>query len=86
MVVFEPGRVGKTFGFKTALFPYDNPALFSMAIAFIGIWLVSKLSTPGSGAGRTVEAQYVRSETGIGAAEARWRTSEHTACACHRTG
>ena len=26
-----------------APFPYDNPALFSMTIAFVGIWLFSVL-------------------------------------------
>ena len=30
MVVLSPAVWTKTFGFKTALFPYDNPALFSM--------------------------------------------------------
>src|SRR5262249_55650630 len=32
-----------TFGFEDALFPYDNPALFSMPLAFASIWLFSKL-------------------------------------------
>ncbi len=43
MVVLSPAVWVKTFGFKAALFPYDNPALFSMTIAFVGIWLFSKL-------------------------------------------
>ena len=43
MVVLSPAVWVQTFGFKAALFPYDNPALFSMAIAFGGIWLFSKL-------------------------------------------
>ena len=43
MVVLSPAVWVKTFGFKTALFPYDNPALFSMTIAFAGIWLFSKI-------------------------------------------
>jgi cation/acetate symporter len=72
MVVLSPAVWVKTFGFKTALFPYDNPALFSMAIAFIGIWLVSKLDASARARAEqgAFEAQYVRSETGIGAAEA----------------
>ena len=45
MVVLSPAVWVKTFGFKAALFPYDNPALFSMAIAFVGIWLFSKIDT-----------------------------------------
>ena len=42
MVVLSPAVWVKTFGFKSALFPYDNPALFSMTIAFVGIWMASK--------------------------------------------
>ncbi len=71
-VVFGPAVWVKTFGFASAPFPYDNPALFSMAIAFGGIWLFSK--TDKSKRARLdkagFEAQFVRSETGIGAAGA----------------
>ena len=42
MVVLSKAVWVQTFGFPKALFPYDNPALFSMAIAFVGIWLFSK--------------------------------------------
>jgi cation/acetate symporter len=72
MVVLSPAVWVKTFGFKAALFPYDNPALFSMAIAFVGIWLVSKLDASARALAEqgAFEAQYVRSETGIGAAGA----------------
>ena len=44
MVVLSKAVWVQTFGFKAALFPYDNPALFSMTIAFVGIWL-SRSST-----------------------------------------
>jgi cation/acetate symporter len=69
MVVLSPAVWVKTFGFKAALFPYDNPALFSMTIAFVGIWLFSKLdaSVRARAEQDAFEAQYVRSETGIGA-------------------
>jgi cation/acetate symporter len=72
LVVLSPAVWVKTFGFKTAPFPYDNPALFSMAVAFAGIWLFSKLdtSTQAKKDRAGFEAQYVRSETGIGAAGA----------------
>ncbi|MCI4678495.1 cation acetate symporter [Rhodoblastus acidophilus] len=53
----------------SAPFPYSNPALFSMTIAFVGIWLFSKLDN--SERARIDRAgfdqQFVRAETGIGA-------------------
>ena len=53
----------------SALFPYTSPALFSMAIGFIGIWLFSVLDGSKRGAEDKAGflAQQVRSETGIGA-------------------
>lgn len=56
----------------SAWFPYTSPALFSMTIGFVGIWLFSILD----GSKRAAEdragflAQQVRSETGIGASGA----------------
>jgi cation/acetate symporter len=71
-VVLGPAVWVKTFGFASALFPYDNPALFSMAIAFGGIWLFSKTDKSKRAAldKAGFAAQFVRSETGIGAAGA----------------
>jgi cation/acetate symporter len=56
----------------SALFPYASPALFSMAIGFVGIWLFSVLDrSRRAGQDRSgFAAQQVRSETGIGAATA----------------
>jgi len=56
----------------SAWFPYTSPALFSMSIAFFGIWLFSILD---KGARAQQDragflAQQVRSETGIGASGA----------------
>lgn len=56
----------------SALFPYTSPALFSMSLAFLTIWLVSVLDRS-SQAAKEREAfasQQVRSETGLGAAGA----------------
>jgi cation/acetate symporter len=54
----------------SALFPYASPALFSMTLGFLGIWLFSILDNSKQAqidrAGFL--AQQVRSETGIGAA------------------
>ena len=56
----------------SALFPYSSPALFSMTIAFVGIWLFSILDrSPQAGVERAAfKAQQVRSETGFGASGA----------------
>ena len=56
----------------SALFPYSSPALFSMTIGFVGIWLFSILDrSPQAAVERAAfKAQQVRSETGFGASGA----------------
>ena len=56
----------------SALFPYTSPALFSMTIGFVGIWLFSVLDKSDRAAKDRdgFLAQQVRSETGIGASRA----------------
>ncbi len=56
----------------SAPFPYENPALFSMIIAFVGIWLFSVLdrSQTAKNESEAYESQYIRSETGLGASGA----------------
>ena len=56
----------------SALFPYTSPALFSMTIGFVGIWLFSVLDNSARAKQDRAGflAQQVRSETGIGAAGA----------------
>jgi cation/acetate symporter len=56
----------------SALFPYTSPALFSMTIGFVGIWLFSVLDKSARAKADRAGflAQQVRSETGIGAAGA----------------
>ncbi|WP_444634687.1 cation acetate symporter [Cupriavidus oxalaticus] len=55
-----------------AIFPYANPALFSMTLAFAAAWLVSVLdrSAQASAERQRYSAQFVRAMTGIGAAGA----------------
>lgn len=57
---------------QAPLFPYANPALFSMSIAFGSAWLLSVLdhSARAEGERARYPAQYIRSMTGIGAASA----------------
>ncbi len=53
----------------SAPFPYKYPALFSVTVAFVGIWLFS-ITDKSDNAQKEkddFEAQYVRSQTGIGA-------------------
>jgi cation/acetate symporter len=56
----------------SAWFPYTSPALFSMTIGFVGIWIFSLLDKSERAAidRAGFEAQEIRSETGIGAAGA----------------
>ena len=73
-VILSPAVWVAVLGYPkgSAPFPYDNPALFSMAFAFGGIWLFSLLDNSDRAkvdrAG--FEAQFVRSQTGIGASDA----------------
>jgi cation/acetate symporter len=73
-VVLSPAVWEATLGFAKGSAPIklDNPALFSMALAFAGIWLVSILDRSKRAAADRdgFDAQYVRSQTGIGAASA----------------
>jgi cation/acetate symporter len=54
------------------IFPYTSPALFSMTVGFVGVWLFSVTDKSQRAAidKAGYEAQEVRSETGIGAAGA----------------
>jgi cation/acetate symporter len=56
----------------SALFPYSSPALFSMTIGFVGVWLFSILDrSPQAELDRAgFAAQQIRSETGYGASGA----------------
>ncbi|WP_096787664.1 cation acetate symporter [Rhodobacter sp. CZR27] len=71
-VVLGPTVWVKVLGFETAIFPYEQYALFSMVAAFSGIWFFS--ITDRSDRARIdragFPAQFVRSETGLGAAGA----------------
>jgi len=70
LTVVSPSVWEATLGHPagSALFPYASPCIFSMTLAFIGIWVVSLLdSSARAGVDRAgFLAQQVRSETGIG--------------------
>ncbi len=56
-------------GYKTAIYPYGNPAIFSVTIAFLGIWVFSLMdnSEDAKQEHAAYEHQFIRSQTGIGA-------------------
>jgi cation/acetate symporter len=58
---------------ETAIFPYKHPALFSMLVSFAVTWMVSRLdrSSEAKAEAAKFDAQYVRSQTGLGAETAR---------------
>jgi cation/acetate symporter len=58
-----------------AIFPYKYPALFSVTVAFVGIWFfsITDKSESAKAEQEAFEAQFIRSQTGIGAEGA----SEH---------
>ncbi len=56
------------FGFSEAVVGLDNPALISMSVAFLVIWFFSITDKSGDAKKErdAFEAQYIRSQTGIG--------------------
>lgn len=68
-VVLGPVVWVKVLGNAAPIFPYENPALFSMSLAFFGTWFfsVTDKSASAKAEARAYEAQYIRSQTGLGA-------------------
>ncbi|MFC7093394.1 cation acetate symporter [Jeongeupia naejangsanensis] len=69
MIVLGPTVWVKTLGNAAAIFPYDNPSIFSMPLAFFVTWLVSTLDKSESAQRERALflPQFIRSMTGIGA-------------------
>ena len=69
LVILGPIVWVDILGFAEAIFPYKYPALFSVSVAFLGIYIFSV--TDDSQAAKDerakFEAQFIRSQTGIGA-------------------
>jgi cation/acetate symporter len=74
LTIVSPSVWEATLGYPkgSAWFPYSSPALFSMTIGFVGIWLFSILDRSANAAEERAAfpAQQVRSETGYGASGA----------------
>jgi cation/acetate symporter len=69
LAVFGPGIWTATLGLGPAPFPYDNPALFSVPLAFLLSWAVSVLdrSAAAMAVRSAFPAQHLRAQTGFGA-------------------
>jgi len=75
LVILGPIVWVQILGNAEAIFPYKYPALFSVTVSFISIWFfsVTDNSQGAKDEQDMFEAQYIRSQTGIGAEGA----SEH---------
>ena len=69
LVILGPIVWVQILGNAEAIFPYKYPALFSVTVAFVGIWFFSITDNSGDAEKEreAYEAQYIRSQTGIGA-------------------
>ena len=72
LMILGPTVWVKVLGHAEAIFPYEYPALFSMAVAFIGIFFFSITDKSRSAQEEHAKflPQFVRSQTGLGAAKA----------------
>ncbi|VWB09373.1 actetate permease [Burkholderia lata] len=74
LTIVSPSVWEATLGYPkgSAWFPYTSPALFSVTIGFVGVWLFSVLDTSlrAKAEKGAFAAQQVRSETGLGATRA----------------
>jgi len=75
LVILGPIVWVDILGNAEAIFPYKYPALFSVIVAFVSIWFfsITDSSHDAEAEREAFEAQYIRSQTGIGAEGA----SEH---------
>ncbi|WP_434779814.1 cation acetate symporter [Neisseria sp. Ec49-e6-T10] len=72
MILLGPTVWVDVLGHEHALFPYKNPAIFSVTLAFVSIWFfsITDKSKNAQEERSKFEAQFVRSMTGIGISKA----------------
>jgi len=72
LVVLSESVWVSVLGYAEPIFPYTQPALFSMPLAFIAIIVVSKMDKSAAAAKERNEFadQFVRAQTGVGASSA----------------
>ena len=73
LMILGPTIWVQILGHEKAIFPYEYPALFSIAVAFIGIWFFSATdnSPEGNLEREKFRAQFIRSQTGLGVEQGR---------------
>lgn len=69
LLVLGPTVWKSVLGNPAAIFPYDNPGVFTIPLSFIAIWFfsITDNSQTAQDERRSFEAQYIRSQTGLGA-------------------
>ncbi|QLF92257.1 cation acetate symporter [Pseudomonas sp. ABC1] len=69
LTVLSPTVWVQVLGYEQAIFPYSYPALFSIIVAFVGIWVFSVTDKSQSANEERARffPQFVRSQTGLGA-------------------
>ena len=72
LMVLGPTIWVQILGNATPIYPYEDPALFSITVAFIGIWFfsITDKSTAADEERARFYPQFVRSQTGLGASGA----------------
>ncbi|MDH1054496.1 cation acetate symporter [Aquipseudomonas alcaligenes] len=72
LMVLGPTIWVQILGNATPIYPYEYPALFSITVAFIGIWFfsITDMSTAADEERARFYPQFVRSQTGLGASGA----------------
>ncbi len=68
LVILSPAVWQSVLGFPAAIFPYEHPALFSMPLAFLVCYVVSRLDRS-AGIAREregFERQFIQAQTGFG--------------------
>ena len=72
LVILSPAVWVKVLGNAKPIFPYDHPAIISMTLAFLVTWLMSVTDKSARAAkeAEAYEEQYIRAQTGLGAAGA----------------
>ncbi|GAB7261196.1 hypothetical protein DaDZ19_28630 [Dickeya ananatis] len=68
LMILGPTIWVKILGHATPIYPYEYPALFSMLVAFIGIWFFSITDNSANAIEERgkFKAQFIRSQTGLG--------------------